>query len=102
MGLAPIVTVDAPPRDVVFPSKSCQSAVKPGGIVKVVAPQEVLVQGKVTAVLSQTNKPAWPLACVMAHWNIPVGVEAEQSPPFGLGEHVHGPLKAAPIVHFDT
>jgi hypothetical protein len=104
MGLAPIVTVEAPARGVVFPFKSCQLEVKPGGMGKVVVPQAALLQGKVVAVLSQANNPLEPVASafVIVHWNIPVGGEAEQFPPFGLTEQVQSPPKVAPIVHMAT
>jgi hypothetical protein len=71
-------------------------------MVKVVVPQAALVQGKVVAVLSQANNPLEPLVFVIAHWNIPVGGEAEQLPPFGLTEQVQSPPNVVPIVHVAT
>lgn len=101
IGLAPMVTVVAPPSEVLLPSKSCQSAVKPDGIEKVVLPHGALLQGKVVWVLSQTNKPACPLDSVILHWKIPVGGEDEQLPP-GVAEQEQGPWNVPPSVHVET
>src|SRR4030088_311610 len=70
-----------------------------------VVPHAALEQGKVVAVLSQANNPLWPLGCVMAHCQIPVGGVggvAAQLPPFGLAEQEQAPSKVAPTVQVET
>src|ERR1700694_1107088 len=68
----------------------------------VVVPQAALEQGKVVAVLSQATNPLWPLGCVIAHCQTPVGGVAAQLPPFGLAEQEQGESKVAPTVQVET
>src|ERR1700730_4691082 len=70
-----------------------------------VVPHAALEQGKVVAVLSQANNPIWPLGCVIAHCQIPVGGVggvAAQLPPFGLTAQEQGESKVAPTVQVET